>query len=339
MLKRINHIDIIKALGIILVIIGHLHFANNSLHSYIYSFHMPLFFLCYGMSNKHREYNFNTTKSLIISRFKSLYIPYFLWALIYAKLDSKNILYILYGSHVSLASINGSLWFLPCFLVSIILFELINFILYSIKSNKKFNNFTYFAVTIFSIVLSIMLPNFSKYGYPLGINISFMGLAFIIIGKYLEMFIQNYEIEKLKPKYLVAICLILFIGTFKYKLNPVSYVLMAENRYGNILLFLATAIIGCMLISFISILIDKTLLDKFKNKIIFIGQNTLIIFAAQRPMIIFLYKLFSKIPIKIPNILILTFGTIFILVLCTIIIKISERYIPELSGKISKKIS
>ena len=55
--KHLNWIDLAKGIGIILVLIGHSKFLPITLKNYIYSFHMPLFFILSGyvFSNK---YNF-----------------------------------------------------------------------------------------------------------------------------------------------------------------------------------------------------------------------------------------------------------------------------------------
>lgn len=46
MLQRIDYLDIAKGFGIIFVILGHCMLGHNSsLHSVLYSFHMPLFSL------------------------------------------------------------------------------------------------------------------------------------------------------------------------------------------------------------------------------------------------------------------------------------------------------
>lgn len=48
---RFTEIDILKGIGIIFVIMGHMgspEYLGNSIVPYIYSFHMPLFFLCSG---------------------------------------------------------------------------------------------------------------------------------------------------------------------------------------------------------------------------------------------------------------------------------------------------
>jgi uncharacterized membrane protein YcfT len=46
--KRVEYVDIAKGIGITLVVMGHNDFALISpfAHKLIYSFHMPMFFLC-----------------------------------------------------------------------------------------------------------------------------------------------------------------------------------------------------------------------------------------------------------------------------------------------------
>ena len=48
--RRIDYIDILKGIAMILVIAGHLSFITLETRKYIYSFHMPLFFICYGLT-------------------------------------------------------------------------------------------------------------------------------------------------------------------------------------------------------------------------------------------------------------------------------------------------
>ena len=44
--KRLNYLDYAKGIGILLVVLGHIY--NNSVKLWIYSFHMPLFFIISG---------------------------------------------------------------------------------------------------------------------------------------------------------------------------------------------------------------------------------------------------------------------------------------------------
>ena len=65
-------IDVLRALGIILVVLGHVSQEPNTV-IFIYAFHMPLFFLLSGfLFNRHR-YDLRT---FIIRRSQKLLLPY-----------------------------------------------------------------------------------------------------------------------------------------------------------------------------------------------------------------------------------------------------------------------
>lgn len=68
---RLSWIDILKGIGIILVVIGHIY-ANDTTFNWIYSFHMPLFFFAAGWLYKKRDI-WKYIKSKIIT----VVIPYF----------------------------------------------------------------------------------------------------------------------------------------------------------------------------------------------------------------------------------------------------------------------
>ena len=57
-MQRMTYLDCAKGVAIILVVLGHIDMGNNPLNNWIYSFHMPLFFVLSGMlmsyKNKHR---------------------------------------------------------------------------------------------------------------------------------------------------------------------------------------------------------------------------------------------------------------------------------------------
>ena len=47
--ERILYVDYIKAIAMILVIIGHINYANQEIKPWLYAFHMPVFFFCTGL--------------------------------------------------------------------------------------------------------------------------------------------------------------------------------------------------------------------------------------------------------------------------------------------------
>lgn len=52
--KRIEEIDVAKGLGIIMTILGH-NLDNEYINTFIYSFHMPLFFVLTGLVMRKKE--------------------------------------------------------------------------------------------------------------------------------------------------------------------------------------------------------------------------------------------------------------------------------------------
>ena len=53
--ERLNQFDILKGVGILLVMIGHAISTNSIVYNLIYGFHMPLFFFCSGFFFKDRQ--------------------------------------------------------------------------------------------------------------------------------------------------------------------------------------------------------------------------------------------------------------------------------------------
>lgn len=98
--NRIDFLDVSRGVGILLVVMGHVIGEGNktftesdSVYAWIYSFHMPLFFIISGIllglslsKNTGDKYE-KKTKSLI----RHLLIPYFLWTAVYFILDSRSL--------------------------------------------------------------------------------------------------------------------------------------------------------------------------------------------------------------------------------------------------------
>ena len=61
--KHYESIDIAKGIGILLVVFGHLTVGKQNVYSFIYSFHMPLFFLLSGLFSSNKD----SLKNILIS--------------------------------------------------------------------------------------------------------------------------------------------------------------------------------------------------------------------------------------------------------------------------------
>lgn len=84
--NKCNYISIAKAIGIILMVMGHSG-CPKILNSFLYMFHMPLFFICSGYFFKEITY-----KTALITFFnkkiRGLYIPYLRWSILFMLLHN-----------------------------------------------------------------------------------------------------------------------------------------------------------------------------------------------------------------------------------------------------------
>ncbi|MDQ1254605.1 MAG: acyltransferase [Euryarchaeota archaeon] len=137
---RLAWIDALKGFGILLVVFAH-YMLPQALDTYIFSFHMPLFFFVSGFVFNFVKYS-ESAANFIKRRFRSLIIPYFAFAVItllfYFLLDELytpevvsfkifgagifHIVYSIIFSQTTMISYNGPLWFLTCLFVTELFF-------------------------------------------------------------------------------------------------------------------------------------------------------------------------------------------------------------------------
>lgn len=84
--SRNNYISIAKAIGIILMVVGHSG-CPSAIGRFIYLFHMPLFFVCSGFFFREAT-NKTSLMSFYKKRIKGLYLPYLKWSLLFLLLHN-----------------------------------------------------------------------------------------------------------------------------------------------------------------------------------------------------------------------------------------------------------
>lgn len=115
--KRLEYIDIAKGIGILLVVVFHCKIGDAShLHNYVYSFHMPLFFLLAGLCFSTR-YNF---KDFVTKRTQRLLVPCFFFVIIHVTVGCVVHYQNPYDAVLSKLPMHipGALWFLPVLFIS-----------------------------------------------------------------------------------------------------------------------------------------------------------------------------------------------------------------------------
>lgn len=84
--NRIEEIDIIKALGLILMVMGH---SGSPFTHFIYLFHMSIFFIASGfLFNTKASDNISNLKNNLINKFKHIWLPFFVWNLVFSLLHN-----------------------------------------------------------------------------------------------------------------------------------------------------------------------------------------------------------------------------------------------------------
>lgn len=246
---REGYVDIAKAIGIICVILGHISTIPAELKTYIYAFHMPLFFLCYGLiPRKNISHTAKTALEFVRKRFDRLLVPYFLWALIYSEFSFHNLGYILFGSRQTLYKSDSltSLWFLLCMFLSVILFEAY----FWSGVHKKWH--LRYLVLLSSLTVSAVLP-LIPIGYPWGFSVAINGFAFMLIGLIIKDLLE--KILALRVWIIALIFVLCAVLSLSYKLNNPArgFVLMAHGEYGGFVPFMLGAFWGCCAVIMLAI--------------------------------------------------------------------------------------
>lgn len=175
---RNETLDIMKAITIILVIVGHCKIPSEY-RDLIFSFHMPLFFVIGGYFFKP-----DSSSSLMKKSAKRLLIPYAvtgLFTAFFVMLGGnyhnaiESLLGVFWGNNGSPVAVykmpmSGPVWFLLALFWCRVIFNY----LYS------FTNYWFF----YSIILSVLASGFGYYFFnpPLGILIGMTALVFYALG-------------------------------------------------------------------------------------------------------------------------------------------------------------
>lgn len=114
--KRISWIDVVKGIGICLVVMGHVYRSNPVL-IWIYSFHMPLFFILSGWLRESKKKQIEW-KSFIQRKLESFIVPLLIFLLL------TFLYWIAVESHFREFEI-GPMWFLPVLFFAEVVSEII----------------------------------------------------------------------------------------------------------------------------------------------------------------------------------------------------------------------
>jgi len=291
MRDRVEFIDIMKGIAILLVVIGHccqLPEHPTALVRFIYSFHMPVFFIAAGMFIKSQDgKTYDDRWRGLVKRFLSLMVPYFIWCLIYMDCTLENFGRMFYASFQSIKATGAEcrqLWFLPCLFVAEVLINLALWLATVLKvPEKPFMS----AVAVLSFVIGFTLPKIDG-GYPFNLDVAFVAMGIMILGRLGKEMISRFDSRTFQvqlPMFLVSAALLAVGNIFGLK-GFMS--VMALSAYGPIFWFMWNACFGVIMVRSFSSIVAKIgnvpVLSFFKRSLLWIGQNTIGIFLLHMPL-------------------------------------------------------
>ena len=306
--KRDIAIDIAKGLGIVLVVLGHTVAVwggkHETLHRFIYSFHMPLFFAVSGVFiSTNRSFT-----NFIKIKFTRFVIPFFFWVFFYffvymgmrvLKAVAKNFMNVNNpGTIIDPEAIQNlflvpflgnwqtiykagtfiDLWFLPAIFCIVVLYWITD----KFTGTKK--KLTPFFTTLALSFLVVWLNN--KYGFhktiPWSIDVAIVCLPFLFFLQARPYFNRLHWITV--PFLIAAI----------YLLSNSVVIEVAGLRIENYLRFFGASICGIVLVFLTSEKIKKY---KIGYILSLIGKRTYLIFVLQGLSFALFKPVFCRMPI------------------------------------------
>ena len=281
-----NSVSIAKGIGIILMLIGHAGCPSH-LNSFIYQFHMPLFFFISGYCFK--EKHLNNFKDFAIKRIKGIYLPFIKYSLLFLllhnvfyNLNIYNDVYGYNGTVSQLYSFNdfikraikiitemsreeqllGGFWFLRVlFCTSFLGYAFSRFV-----QNGKVKVITMALVCALVIYLAPRQTTM----YIQTIHLSFFALIFFIAGKEISK-LQNFNHKNAYTNGLATF--FFFVGTLLASI----YFPSGMTTDKNIIIYITGALCGILMTKSLSNHIQHI---PYINRVLtYIGNNTLSILA------------------------------------------------------------
>lgn len=242
--RRIKYLDVAKGIGILLMLIGHQPtFIPSNFVNWIYSFHMPMFFIIAGFL--HRQYG--SISSSIIHYIKRLLIPYYLICIVMMWINMISTgRYDLFSYYIG-ETINGEgathiEWFLLCLFWGNIIVDVV------IKKISKFDlQCLIITAGVFcSFFYSLIFEN----NLPLKIDSSLFSSGFIFVG-YVLWNKTKYKESEMNGLWILLLGMVSILSCFAFKKIITDNTMILDikgNVYSSVILNYGVAISGSLFI-------------------------------------------------------------------------------------------
>lgn len=273
--KREIWIDLSKCIAIILMMLGHYEAYGSGLRNFIFSFHMPLFYILSGYTLKIPE-DMGSLYKKTLKDIKRFIIPAILVSAIaqillmylnkenYSDFFAIELERILWGNGCDYFGIKGFgvLWFLNSLIISKFIYSYIE-----IKRKEKNNFPIYFILMIMGIYIG------KRIWLIQNIDISLVALIFLYAGFTLKK--NKHYLEEYAKIYNLFLLLALLI--WKINLANVWYIELATRMYPSGFTICIVAIFACLIIFKLCNYIEELLPENIIKILADIGKNSIYI--------------------------------------------------------------
>lgn len=274
---RLHWIDVLKGVGIILIMMGHINSQTKSV-PWIYSVPVALFFALSGFIFSTIEIKKNIPfKEFLVKRLKSLIVPFIFFRLIL-------VVWWLIAERRFRELDMGPIWFLPALFAA----EIISYFICK-KKNPLLNAVAF--ILFFAALAGLKYARFDNYAIGKSIMIAINASAWYNFGVLAGCIGKNLKIKKEYAA--VAVCALLAITTVCSIYN--GTVSLYSSLFGkSILLYITENAFGTVAL----IMLCKYLLTK-SAPLEYLGRYTIILFATHEPIKRVLLKLTEIITTKL----------------------------------------
>jgi len=243
---RDYRIDNARALGILLVVLGHVWSAPPWLHKWILSFHMPFFFILSGYMSPPSRVASLGIRCYLARRAERLLVPWLFWGLLCAVPSvltghtssayqfAKRVVGTLYSvPSKDFTFYCTPIWFLTCLWCVYALSALL----------ARLPARTRYLCALLSLCVGLLVGQRMRFYWPWNLNTAFSGVFLFQWGTWLR---QHAYLDRRRFAF-PAVLALLGVSASLAVING-DEILMATNHLGNPWLFLASAFFGSILL-------------------------------------------------------------------------------------------
>lgn len=258
--NRIYYVDVAKGIAIFCMVLGHTYSEGNgeSILKWIYSFHMPLFFLTTGILYNWKNKKEGSITFDVKKKCNTLLLPYIVWNTLYRLfivvlnvLGGMSLQDVFFNNLKAVLNFKGSaMWFLPVMFFSVLFFCVLH------KNRLTiFGMMLLFLVGVFATEKSAIIEMLLR---------AFIGAGFILIGYYRA----NCFTVSLNRN--MIFLLFLFDILFAFMNKNVS---LDTRTFNNPLLYVLNGFLGTLLVYQIAMKCKEE--NEITHLLQFMGENSI----------------------------------------------------------------